>query len=422
MKYVFIGGGVANIYTICYGIMNNIINMKHDEVIVIEKGKHINDRIPTIDIVNGLLGGGAFSDNKNVFSLHDDQPIFEYINKQQVLEYYDFFKNKLFKMFLPENASIHITQPVETGSKFVSGYGDIALKQSECYHVGSTLGLEMCKNMIKWLEDKGVTIYCNSTYIPSKLDKCITVRDTNGVESYITYDKLFIGLGRSGMKDIKETFELNNIKSVADQIHIGFRFECEYNNTIQELANNIQYDFKFSKNINKNHLKELRTFCVNHGTAEVVTEKVKGYSIPIREQANGHAYGLHVKNKWTGKSNWAILGSFKNVNVEDYLSQIETITNGKIYELNQKSSLEFLNCFDNLGDSLSEFVKELCDILDIKEWKGYFPEIKIIGPRVNYNDNFTVQGFSKNIFFVGDSAITRGIIPAAVTGIHALLN
>ena len=92
---VLIGGGVANLYSACYGYMHNILQKYN--VIVIEKGKLLHERGPK-DIVYGLFGAGAFSDNKNVFSFQPDQPIFNYIDNSEAQKYYQELNEVIHKL------------------------------------------------------------------------------------------------------------------------------------------------------------------------------------------------------------------------------------------------------------------------------------------------------------------------------------
>ena len=417
---VFVGGGVASLYAICYGLKKNLFG--NNKIIVIEKGKKLAERGK--DIVRGLFGGGAFSDNKNVFSTQSDQPIFRYINESNVYKTYDKIK-WLINEFCPETDKIHKTIPVQFKPDYP--YFGLNLKQSECWHIGSEIGYKMCEKMYEYMVEKGVEFHTESTFIPSSTNfnnKTVAFKKGDELKE-IKYDKLFVALGRSGSKDIESLISKSSVVDVInDEIHFGFRFECDYTPRIKEIAENIQYDFKFSKKLRNNKLKEIRTFCANHYTAEVVTEKVNGVSIDTREQANGHAYGLH-SGKITNTSNWAILGTFKGVKPEQILSKIENFTQGKVLEFNNDNwdtLRDFLDeKFDDFGKYLQYFINQLCLELGIEKWRILFPEIKIIGVKPKVNGNFQVEGFD-NVYFYGDSFCTRGIIPAATTSIYSISN
>ena len=71
----------------------------------------------------------------------------------------------------------------------------------------------------------------------------------------INYNKVFIALGRAGKKSVDKLTKDLGVEAVSDEIHIGVRFETDYNETIEELITNFQYDFKFSKMFNNKEFK-----------------------------------------------------------------------------------------------------------------------------------------------------------------------
>lgn len=402
-KYVFIGAGPANLFTILYGFLNNKFR-EDDEILLIEKGKDLEDRNPKKDVVNGVAGAGLFSDFKLVFSLQEDQPIFKHIEKDEVIKYFNEIKN-MIKQF--DKHEINITLPSD-----LKGYetGELKLKTSECWHIGSTKGFDVCKNILNYLKQhKNFKLQTNTEF---KFDEII---DPN--------TKYFIGVGRAGNKFMKQYYRHNNISLVDNEIHFGVRFECEFNKKIEELAKK-QYDFKYFKSFTDNNLKSIRTFCVNHKTAEVITETVQSITPDkIRLQANGHAYGMDIKDKITNKTNFAILGEFVNINPNEFLTQIERISHNVILTYNETNSEDFIkkmNIFYGFGDKLIEFIFELKNILEFDKYNFYFPEIKIIGAKTDFNNDFSIKNSFKNVHIVGDCGFCRGIVPSIVTGLKTL--
>lgn len=417
---LIIGGWVSNLYSLCYGFMHN--KLENYNVVVIEKGKRLYEREREWSgLTYGLFGSGAFSDNKNIFSYHEDQPLFKYLTKKEVDKYYENIKD-LIHYFWPPKSDITISKPININTLPTK----LTLKQALCIHLGTEKGYNMCMNMYEYLVNKEVIFITEAEFLPTSNIKEYEAKFIKDKKIFkIPFNKAIIGLGRTGQKTIKEIYRKYSIENTDDELHFGIRFECPFNKKLEKFVKNIQYDFKFSKDFDGNSLKNIRTFCVNHWSAEVVFECVEGNSILERKQANGHSiYKFSEKEKWTGFSNWAILGTFKGILAEELLVKIEEISKGNILEYTQTnfSLLQSkLDRFDYFGTKLLSFIEALWEYFNITNRKVFFPEIKVISPTPSLNSDFSIPQLGKDIRFIGDGgAWTRGIVPATVTGMVAI--
>ena len=131
-----------------------------------------------------------------------------------------------------------------------------------------------------------------------------------------------------------------------------------------------------------------------------------------RMQANGHGYGFNCdSSKVTNTSNFAVLYTLKNIHIENYLSELDKVTNKHVlkYPLAYTGNIGLVHPFDKC----IAFTKDLCDLLQINyvDCICHFPEIKI---RNDYARSSDV------IELIGDCGGTRGIVPAACSGIAAI--
>lgn len=418
---VFVGAGPSNLVAIMYLLYNKYSG----NITLIDKGKDIYSRKEN-ELLHGMGGAGTFSDAKNVFSKHKDQPIFDFIDDTE--DYYNFNK-QIIKDFHPNPELINISEPEElpdnlknTGVKdaFAAGWGKMAIKQSTTWHVGSTNGKIILRNWQDYMKSNGVNMYFENTFKGIGNSHVITDKEK------IKYDKLFLALGKVGKKDLINFYKKHNIESQVQDMNLGIRFEIDYDNNknIQEIVSK-QYDFKFSKDINKN--KNIRTFCSCHGAAQVVAEK---FDNTIR--VNGHGYGLHMKEKWTGTSNFGIMINEKVDGDNIIKNIISKYPNGFMVKYNdnfnetmednipQISIEEFLKLYNEYGDNILDFIESLQNILKFDGYRFYGPEIKESSSRVKLTKDLEIIGL-KNVYSIGDSGIgTRGIIPAACSGIRAV--
>lgn len=424
-KLVFVGSGPANLVAIMYLLYNKFPG---ENITLVDKGKDINSRDPK-ELLSGEGGAGLFSDNKNIFSEYKDQPIFDFIDDTK--KYYE-FNQQIIKDFHPKPELINISYPGDlpdalknTGIKdtYKAGWGDISIKQSLTWHVGSHYGKIILKNWHDFMVKSGVNMMFGTTFMGINGNE---VKLINSSEFALYYDELFLALGKVGKKDLTKFYNDHNIVPTTQDMNLGVRFETSYDNNanIQEIVAQ-QYDFKFSKDINT--LKNIRTFCSCHGSAQVVAED---FEDTIR--VNGHGYGLHMKDKWTGTSNFGLMINEK-INGDNIIKEIiskypkgfmvrhnDDFPSTMDSELPEITMEEFKNLYGVYGVDIESFIFTLKDIVKFEGYRFYGPEIKESSARVQLTKDLEIIGVP-NVYSLGDSGIgTRGIIPAACSGIRAV--
>lgn len=435
------GFGPANLHAILYLLENSYPGHL---ITVIEKGKSIKKRDKEKDILYGTGGAGSYSDNKCIYSLQPDQPIFDYIPVNEIQGYYKTIQD-LTVQFHPNPIEISITEPQEipNGLKnsgitntFESGWGGLSIKQSLCWHIGSKRGFDVLNNMEDYIMSMGVNILFNTTMTDIDIDsKTLMVRqqfdDSYGLKRSFKYDEIYIALGKTGKKFINEFSQKYNLETINDEVNMGVRFETPFNNIIEDIARNFQYDFKFTKRYNN---MDIRTFCVCHNSAYVACEEFEDHG-RIRLQSNGEGYGLEVQEKINGLTNFGILGSFKTPDADKYVKNITESLNNQLYmvrgdgvtfqtsltrDVPEMSKKEFTHIFGELGVNILKFIEDLKPVLGYGEnYYFYPPEIKESPKKLQVTDNFELKEI-KDVYILGDVLNTRGIIPAATEGLRAV--
>lgn len=421
-KYIFIGAGASSIFAILNLLKNNV-NGK--DILLIDKGKDPYKRNKS-EVLNGFLGAGLLSDNKLVFSLHPDLILFDYFNKENIENYYKFVQDLVME-FHPNPHTINITEPTSPYSeKFKEGWGEVAIRESLCWHIGSEYGVIVGQKWYDYMIKNNITFLSETEF--QSIDHSDKKIITSGGEYY--YEKIFFGLGKTGSKIMEKIYNQLNLTQYSPEAHIGVRFETTFNPMIQEVSKT-QYDFKFTKD-------NARTFCVCHKSAYVAEEKFNN-GVNARIQYNGEGYGLYNEEKQNDLTNFGILITVKRKNanlvVENIVKKLNN--NGVIIEgddVSYTSSIdnlptkiskeEFIDIFSHkevqVGQEILDFIENLKPILGFGEnYRLFGPEIKEMGNRVELLKDFSIKGYP-NIYVIGDLMGTKGIVPAAVTGIGAV--
>jgi uncharacterized FAD-dependent dehydrogenase len=427
----FIGLGPTHSYAII-----NLLQKGYpgNNIRVIDKGKSILNRDRKADVLFGTHGAGGFSDGKLLFSLHKDQEINQAFTEQEVQDSFQIVKDITFE-FHSDPDIISITKPEVLPENLTnngiadthqSGWGELSIKQAECYHVGTETSIDMITNMEKYLIDNGVELLFEEEVLDINPIDHVLVTNKNIYD----YEKLFIAVGRASKGFVSKLYEKYKVPFEDVEYQIGGRFEMPYNDTVQELSK-FQYDFKFTKEYSDK--VSVRSFCVCHHSAKVVSEQHDGYS-----QVNGEGWGLNCSTEHeTGLTNFGIIATVKGDNTElDKIIRKISVYGGKPWHIkgknfNFKSSFKdptypcdnhvFVDLYKECGQEILQFIEDLKPALNHNDnWIMYFPEIKPTGSKVMFNKDLSIDQLP-DIFILGDSGVIqcRGITPSAVTGIMA---
>jgi hypothetical protein len=310
-------------------------------------------------------------------------------------------------------------------------------------HLGTDGGLELIKNLMAQLRERGVTFALKEEMLSlSESEHVITTTRRS-----LGYRSLLIAPGRQGFRFLQKVMDSLNVSYVDHIVDIGIRIETrlEHYSIVKDY-----YDPKFY------FPGKVRTFCTNSGNAYVVQERYETQHQEIYHSVNGHAFS---KKKGTGNglANFAML---KTVRLTEPLAsgqqfaeilglQAMLLGGGRPlrqrvgdFRMGKRSKEDTFNAdlFDFEatlrsscpGDiSLAMPSKILRDI-----WKAmklldtivpgvlhpstimYYPEIKLYANKPRFIDHHFHVG--KDIYFAGDGAGTsRGITGAWASGIRA---
>jgi uncharacterized FAD-dependent dehydrogenase len=407
MNIVFIGCGPSNLFSVLYLIENGFDG---SQITIIDKGKDPYERTDR-DLLYGLGGAGFWSDGKYIFADY-----YYIVSEKNKIKYFNFIKDTLSIAHLQN--PINISKPKDFELKQTS----LQLKQAECWHLGSINNIMLGKQLYDYLLRKEVNFYWGEEILDINFDKKQII--TN--KGICDYNFLQIGLGQKSNSFITNLCNRYDIKIKSGAVHIGGRFETKLNEKIEELSK-IQYDFKLTKRYTP--AIELRTFCVNSGSAYVVEEKFNN-----RIQYNGHSYG--DTSKYNGLINFGIIAEIKSDYSYSLQQRLLNEINGNYVYLKQnpsfKSSLNFeektvltqLPFLDKeLNSYFYDFILEINKLFDLKEdYLFYLPEAKLSPGIIDLDENFNLKdGRYKEVNWVGDSCTgTRGIVPASLTGLKAV--
>jgi uncharacterized FAD-dependent dehydrogenase len=409
-KHIFIGIGPANLFAALY-----LVKQGETDILMIDKGKPLKERNKK-DLLHGTMGAGGFSDAKYVFSEIPDLNIIKFLGINSVRENYSFIQ-KMINEFHPTN-DIDITYPDKTLESLSEskGWGDLSIAQSLTWHLGSELGKEVGYQIEQYLINSSVDILFETEFLEFSKK---TIQTSNGDYGY---KHLYLALGRTGSKKILSLLNDRNITPIKNYLDLGIRFETPYQDKIKEISEK-QYDFKFKH-------KNARTFCVCNLNSHVAKEfKDKNFI-----SWNGEGYGSNSpENKKNNLTNFGILITkrFDDVNeeIQKARENIQVITNNTFDNSRDISNenLVTLEGFESpIKEELIQFIEKIEPILGFKNnWIGYYPEIKEGSGKIEGNKNWTINGIP-NVYFLGDSTPilhdggTRGIVPAAVSGIDCI--
>jgi uncharacterized FAD-dependent dehydrogenase len=300
--------------------------------------------------------------------------------------------------------------------------------------IGTDNSTPIINSIIDWLKKNDVKIISSTKVEELESGRLLTYNDT------YEFDICLLAPGRFGMIWLAKIMEQHKVPLFHSPVDLGVRVEVPA--TIMNAICSLQRDPKIL--VRTNHYDDLvRTFCVNHN-GYVVREQYETHAC-----VNGHSYS----NKNSGNTNFAFLVRVHLTEpIEDTTKYAQAIAEqatllggGKpIVQrmadlMNHRRStherIKSANIVPTLkdatpGDISMVFPKRITDnilegLQSLNEmipgiYSGttllYAPEIKYSAMTVKTNDYFETP--IENVYVAGDGAgLSRGIVPAAVTGI-----
>ena len=318
-----------------------------------------------------------------------------------------------------------------------------SLLEIEQTHLGTDGGLRLIKQLLKRLEENGVTVALREEM--KSIDKDARIIQTSKRE--IGYGTILIAPGRHGFHFLQDIMHQIGVSYIDNVLDVGIRVETrlEHYPIVKDY-----YDPKFY------FQDKVRTFCTNSGNAHVVKERYETARGDVWYSVNGHAYAAD-QNRNNGLVNFAILKTVSfteplasGQEFAEHLGVMAALMGGGEplmqrvgdFRLGKRSKKATFN-----GD-LYDFEPSLrsCCPSDISLampskilrsiWAAmkkldtivpgvlhpstimYYPEIKLYANKPQYiDDKFQV---TPGVFFAGDGAGTsRGITGAWSSGIRA---
>ncbi len=444
-----IGAGPAGIFAAL-----EITKLKPDwKVVLIEKGQKIEKRkcllregyekCPTCKkcgLLCGWGGAGAFSDGKLTLTPDVGGHLIDYMSREKVEDLIK-YSDDLYLKFGATDEVFGTDKKVFQEIEREAALAELKLVHSPVRHLGTERSLDVLKGMQDYLDEK-ITII-NNVAAKNLIVECEQVKGIvleNG--ETIRAEYTIIAPGREGADWLTKEFDKNKIGFVNNAVDVGVRVELPA--PVFEPLTSKLYESKLVY-YSPTFGDEVRTFCMNPN-GEVVQENYNGIST-----VNGHSYA----EKTTNNTNFALLVSKKFTEPFKepiaYGQHVASLANmlaggvlvqrfGDLLEGRRstperiKSSIitPTLACATPGDLSLVLPYRQMLSIIEMlyaldKIAPGtasrytllYGVEVKFYSARVKLTNELETEGV-KNLFAIGDGAgVTRGLIQASASGVHA---
>jgi len=442
MRIAIIGAGSAGM-TAAY----NFIDKSGIEVDIFEKGNGIDVRNRN-EVMEGFGGAGAYSDGKLTLTTEYGGWLTDYMPEKELEELIneadDMWKNI---------SEVHETESGFSYEKakdlqYECSMHNLKLYPAKIRHLGTDNCLLFIERIFKMINDaKNVNLFCNAPVA----DLIVEGDKVTGVQVEIKgqlekryYDKVIIGVGRSGNSWMQEIVRRYDIKNDLNPVDIGVRVEVP--RAITDKFTDQLYEFKI-KYFTSEFEDEVRTFCVNPG-GFISVEKNSGGLLTV----NGHSY----KNRKSDNTNFALLVSTKFTEPFDeplkygrYIANLANMLGGDnvivqrygdfirgrrstesrikknfvtpTLESALPGDLSFVlpyRYLHNLKETIQRLDKVMPGMADPNTLM-YGVEVKFYSVRIKVDKNMRSESL-ENLYCTGDGAgLTRGIIQASVSGLIA---
>lgn len=444
-----VGAGPAGIFAAL-----EITKLKPDwKIVLIEKGQRIEKRkcllregyekcpnCKKCGLLCGWGGAGAFSDGKLTLTPDVGGHMLDYMSRDKVEDLIRYSDELYLKYGATDEVfgtDIEVFKELEREASLA----ELKLVYSPVRHLGTERSLDVLKNMQDYLDEK-ITIR-NDVSARNLIVECEQVKGLildNGEEIRAEYT--IIAPGREGADWLTKEFSQNKIGMVNNAVDVGVRVELPA--PVFEPITSKLYESKLIYH-SPTFGDEVRTFCMNPN-GEVVQENYNGIAT-----VNGHSYA----EKTTNNTNFALLVSerftepFKEpIQYGQHIASLANMLAGGILvqrfgdlldgrrstpERIKASILTPTLACATPGDlSLVIPYRQMTSIIEMlyaldKIAPGtasrytllYGIEVKFYSARVKLTNELETEGV-KNLFAIGDGAgVTRGLIQASASGIHA---
>lgn len=444
-----IGAGPAGIFSAL-----EIIKLKpHWKVAIFEKGPIITERkcltrnglkcppCKTCNLLCGWGGAGAFSDGKLTLTPDVGGNLIDYMNRKDLEDLISYTDNIYLEYGATQElygSNTDVIWDIERRATLA----ELKLIYSPIRHLGTERSLTVLKNMYDSAVSKGVEV--NSQEVAQSLiveDGEIKGFTTNKGNKVLA-NYVITAPGRVGAEWLTNEFGKLGIALENNAVDIGVRVELPAP-VMEELTSKL-YEVKLVYNA-PTFGDDVRTFCMNP-YGEVVCENYEGITT-----VNGHSWA----NKKTKNTNFALLVSKKftepfnePIAYGQHIARLANMLAGGVLVQRfgdlldgRRSTPEKIKqgtvvptFKDAIPGDLSLVLpyRHLTSIIEMLEALDkiapgvasrytllYGIEVKFYSARIKLSNELETEGI-KNLFAIGDGAgVTRGLIQASVSGVHA---
>ena len=444
-----IGAGPAGIFSAL-----EIIKLKPDmKVVMFEKGPKITERkcltrngmkcppCRTCNLLCGWGGAGAFSDGKLTLTPDVGGNLLDYMERKDLEDLISYTDNIYLEHGATETvygANSDIVSDIEKRATLA----ELKLIYSPIRHLGTERSLAVLDSMYQSAVKDGVEVYPNETAESLIVENGEIKGFTTNKGQKILAKYVIIAPGRVGAEWLTQEFENLGIPLENNAVDIGVRVELPAP-VMEELTSKL-YECKLVYNA-PTFGDDVRTFCMNP-YGEVVCENYEGITT-----VNGHSWA----NKKTKNTNFSLLVSNKftepfnePIAYGQHIARLANMLGGGLLVQRfgdlldgRRSTPEKIKqgtvvpTFpDAVPGDLSLVLphRHLTNIIEMIEALDkiapgvasrytllYGIEVKFYSAKVKLSKELETQGI-KNLFAIGDGAgVTRGLIQASSSGVHA---
>lgn len=417
----FIGAGPATITA----VLELIGKGYKGEIVIIEKGKKIEERTPD-QVVSGVGGCGTYSDGKLSSSYKSIGGYIPWLSEEDFNRYEEKIIN-YYKRFTDKPETIKWA----TTTDFDTSPSSLTWDVHKTLHLGTEVTRGIFYNIEKYITSQpNIELITEAEVLDVFRDKVkgeFTLALTNS--KAITTKNVVIATGQKN-KLPGLLMKLFNLSTTPSAFQIGVRVEDIMNPQYEEIIK-ANYDFKFVKEYSyKNGVKvRVRTFCCNSGNAHTCAEKnSEGFTC-----FNGHAFKTPDPNNHT--VNYGIMceveGTDKFDTKDKQINLMKEINASDMWEFNNfdidgsvKPKCKLLGGLTAIEKyypkevikSMKDFIQELNKIVDLSNAHYLYPEVKLNeGRKPLLTDGWETS--VKGLYMLGDcTSYTRGILKSSASG------
>ena len=430
---VIVGGGPGGLFAAL-----ELTRASHLNILLIEKGKNIDDRI---NIASGLGGAGAFSDGKLTLSSQTGGQLKDYLGENEtetLIKYVD----DIYLKFGAPNKVYGLGGEIDEIARQASMAG-LHLITVPIRHMGT----ECCRSVLRGMRDQlsssiEIRLGVAASRIITDGSRVTGIETDTGELLNCRY--LILAPGREGSDWLFNQARQLNLTTLNNPVDIGVRVEIPVR--VMEKFTDILYEAKLEY-LSSSFNDRIRTFCMCPA-GEVVMETTGGDDSVIT--VNGQSYA----DRKTNNTNFALLVTtnftepfHEPIAYAKYIARLANILSGGVLvqrfgdllaghrstpsRINEGSVTPTLTSAIPGDISFALPYRHLTGIIEMLQTMDKLapgvasPDTLLYGVEIKLYSHLLTLGSSletevKNMFSVGDGAgVSRGLIQASASGVVA---